>query len=514
MLKINMLVTKAVFSRVVLLAVTLQAASTQAAQIEFANAVMTDNPIGYWRLGEAPGIANAADSSGRGNNGTYSGGITLGQPGFHGGDTAALFDGATGRIVVPNSESLNPRQITMEAKVRWDGPNRLQQRILEKESFAGTTQYGLSILPDGRVQVELRKRVPGPAVVVTANSTGPDGVVAVGAETHVVATYDGESIRIYLNGNPNSATAVGAFDIDTKWPHVPPDDPEVALAIGDRMGMIPPPPLHRTFNGLIDEVALFDKPLSAERIRAHYQAQFAQRATFQYAAKFVCGKTEGRVVAPGAYFTAINVHNPNETGIAFRKKFAVALPGERPGPISRFFDAKLGPDQAFEIDCPDIFRRTGTQGGFLKGFVVIESPLELDVVAVYTAAGSTGGVETMDVERVPPRRQRAEGKPDLIPVPDANLGFCRRRDLKLTVTVKNQGSADAGPSVTRVDFASGGTASQPTPPLAAGGSTDLVFDIPANCFNPDCHFRITVDSNGQVDESNETNNTASGDCRG
>ena len=122
------------------------------APITFATEALADGPIGYWRLGEAPGSASAADASGNANNGTYSGGITLGQPGFHGGDTAALFDGKTGRVVVPDSNVLNPPNITMEAKVRWDGPNDLQQRILEKSSFAELAQYGLSILPDGHVQ--------------------------------------------------------------------------------------------------------------------------------------------------------------------------------------------------------------------------------------------------------------------------------------------------------------------------------------------------------------------------
>jgi hypothetical protein len=234
---------------------------------------------------------------------------------------------------------------------------------------------------------------------------------------------------------------------------------------------------------------------------------------FQYAAKFVCGKTDAGIVAPGQYFTAINVHNPSERGIGFRKKFAIALPGERPGPVSTFFRAKLGPDEAFEIDCPDIFRRTNAKEGFLKGFVVIETPLELDVVAVYTAAGGTGRVETMELERVKPRSQGAGGKPDLIPAPDASGGFCRRQDSKLIVTVRNQGSAAAGTSTTRVDFGTG-SVSQPTPGIAAGASTDVSFDIPPGCFSPDCHFRITVDSGGQVDESNEANNTASGACIG
>ena len=70
----------------------------------------------------------------------------------------------------------------------------------------------------------------------------------------------------------------------------------------------------------------------------------------------MCGKSVGEIVAPGVYYTAINVHNPTNEEVRFRKKVAVALPGEQPGPVSEFSEAKLGPDQAFEIDCPDIFR--------------------------------------------------------------------------------------------------------------------------------------------------------------
>src|SRR5207244_7282108 len=135
-----------------------------------------------------------------------------------------------------------------------------------------------------------------------------------------------------------------------------------------------------------------------------------------------------------------NVHNPNESGVAFRKKFAIALPGEKAGRVSKFFDAKLGPDEAFEIDCPDILRHTDANQNFLKGFAVIESPLDLDIVAVYTAAGASGRVETMDIERVNARRLGGgggEGQPDLIPVPDAQGNFCRRKEMKVIVTVKN-----------------------------------------------------------------------------
>jgi hypothetical protein len=482
--------------------------------------VMADSPFGYWRLGETAGTS-AADSSGHGNTGTYSGGVTLGQPGLPPGvpgDTAVLFNGIDGRVAVPNSSTLNPSNITMEAKIRWDGRNDFQQRILEKSFFIDPgqeqAQYGLSIFND-RVRVELRTGAAGadpvcgtPNNVVCANSVG---AVLTGVETHIAATYDGREVRIYINGVLDSVTAaVAAGPIEP----VPPDPkhvPNDALGIGNQSVR------NRPFKGLIDEVALFDRALTAEQIRNHYQSQFEEPKSFEYAVKFVCGKSDGGVVAPGTYFTAINVHNPNDRGIAFRKKFAVAFPGEKPGPISRFYDAKLGPDQAFEIDCPDILRKAQAKEPFLKGFAVIQTGLELDIVAVYTAAGATGRVETMELERVAPRIVRGTGKPgkpDLIPLPDPKLGFCRHQGSKLLVTVKNQGSGDAAASTTTVDFGASGSASQATPPIPAGGSADVLFDVPPGCFHPDCSFKITVDSNAQVDESIETNNSANGGCVG
>jgi subtilase family serine protease len=84
------------------------------------------------------------------------------------------------------------------------------------------------------------------------------------------------------------------------------------------------------------------------------------------------------------------------------------------------------------------------------------------------------------------------------------------------VTVKNQGTAPAGPSTTQVDFFQYGQISLPTPPLGAGQLTSplLAFPIPPGCGDPDCEFRITVDVNNDVAESNEANNTADGICIG
>jgi hypothetical protein len=132
----------------------------------------------------------------------------------------------------------------------------------------------------------------------------------------------------------------------------------------------------------------------------------AQTGGFQYAAKFVIGQSNGDILAKGQYFTAINVHNPTNAPVTFRKKFAVALPGEKAGRVSQFVSATLKADEALEIDTKDILTHVSPAGatGFFKGFVVIETPVELDVVGVYTAAGSTGSVEAMHMDRVPPRK--------------------------------------------------------------------------------------------------------------
>lgn len=128
---------------------------------------------------------------------------------------------------------------------------------------------------------------------------------------------------------------------------------------------------------------------------------------YQYAVKFVLGKSDGRMFVPGSYSTAINVHNPLRRPVVFYKKVAVALPGQKPGRVTDFEPAKLGPDEAFDIDEDDVRRIARSKASPFTGFVVIESPEELDVVAVYTA-GSGRGVKTLALERVPARKIRPE----------------------------------------------------------------------------------------------------------
>jgi hypothetical protein len=152
--------------------------------------------------------------------------------------------------------------------------------------------------------------------------------------------------------------------------------------------------------------------VGASNSRSQEGAAAPPAGPFQYAAKFVCGIAPGGtanpgIVAPGKYFTAINVHNPNATPtiVQFKKLFVIALPSEKQGgTISNSFPAALKAQEAWEIECGDIVKHLGFTGSFVKGFVMLFTPVELDVVAVYTAASSTTGpVVSMALERVPKR---------------------------------------------------------------------------------------------------------------
>ena len=133
---------------------------------------------------------------------------------------------------------------------------------------------------------------------------------------------------------------------------------------------------------------------------------------YEYPVKFVCGPINAPLndapVAPGRYFTAINLHNPDlkeETVLWY--KLAVALPDLQPGQITKFVRAALAADAAVELDCPTIRRRLADEELFHKGYAVVLSDKPLDVVAVYTVAvrgGAPEQIQTMDIERVHPRR--------------------------------------------------------------------------------------------------------------
>ena len=136
------------------------------------------------------------------------------------------------------------------------------------------------------------------------------------------------------------------------------------------------------------------------------------KVDYQYAVKLVCGVIKppkpdnvntNHSLPPGEYKTKVNIHNFSRCDcVTFRWKVAIGEPHLKVGPISDFSDVTLCADEALEIDCSDIRKKFGDHlPDHVEGWVVIESPSELDVVAVYgTAQAKDGPVNAFHTERV------------------------------------------------------------------------------------------------------------------
>ncbi|MBK9983969.1 MAG: hypothetical protein IPP15_16645 [Saprospiraceae bacterium] len=133
---------------------------------------------------------------------------------------------------------------------------------------------------------------------------------------------------------------------------------------------------------------------SADNVRTGFK--------FQYAVKFICtsnipGTSQTTdAFLPGNYQTAVNIHNPQNVKVKFRKKLA------SPIGISDYFGDVLIPDGVARVTCGQV-QDFGLHliHGF-EGFLVIESTHSIDVTAVYTAGGKE--VNSIDVEQIKERK--------------------------------------------------------------------------------------------------------------
>jgi hypothetical protein len=114
---------------------------------------------------------------------------------------------------------------------------------------------------------------------------------------------------------------------------------------------------------------------------------------YQYAAKIVCGiqsDSSDLRLRPGTFATTVNVLNPVLETVRFRKRLAVSYPPDpqRQGETYEISIDSLDGLRALETNCDDLIERAF--GGvppspYFEGFVVLTSPMSLDVTAVYTS---------------------------------------------------------------------------------------------------------------------------------
>jgi len=220
------------------------------------------NLVSWWR-----GEGDALDGA-DGNDGFLNGGASC-AAGLVG--SGFSFDG-TGDVRVPNNDTLNVQQFTIEAWVRptqLDGPSEM---IVNKEvgSTDNEIQYELAL----RGPQDLDPNIPlGHFVFYIGQISGlPHGVagwvdgggpVPIAAWSHVALTFNGSVVRAYINGVESRSYAGLAGSIPVT---------SGALRVGSRSdGSILLSPLQR-FNGLIDEVGFFNRALTADEVAEIYSA--------------------------------------------------------------------------------------------------------------------------------------------------------------------------------------------------------------------------------------------------
>jgi len=207
-----------------------------------ATVLATPGLVGYWRLGEASG-STAFDSKGS-SNGSYVGGVTLGQPGALVGDpnTAAAFDG-TGYVSLPNLGSSS--SFTVE------GWTKLNSAAVNSPN-GNNTLYGHSW--DVRL-------IPRPSGIYADTGVG-SAVFSVQASTpnnlgswvYWALVRNGSTLAIYRNGS-----AVGSTSNLPSGPSIL--GGTVAANSGSQLFL----------HGTADEVAVYDTALTPSTIQQHYQ---------------------------------------------------------------------------------------------------------------------------------------------------------------------------------------------------------------------------------------------------
>jgi hypothetical protein len=234
--------------------------------------VLADHPLAYWRLDEANGALVAYDRVG-GHNGSYSN-VTLGLPGYNqfDPDTAARFGPETNSFV-GNIEGLSFSSTSTNAVFSLEcwvkGGAQLPRDVGIITIGTETLGEQFDLLSEGDSGGAYRFFVRDFTGTASANGFTP--LSPNNTWQHLTAVYEGPAfqLRLYVNG------------IQVGSGIAPPNGLSGAahpVAIGSRRSLTGSGPYDSNFNGMIDEVAIYDYALSADQVLAHYSAGTARLA--------------------------------------------------------------------------------------------------------------------------------------------------------------------------------------------------------------------------------------------
>ncbi|MCD6429523.1 lamin tail domain-containing protein, partial [bacterium] len=203
----------------------------------------TNNLVAY-----LPFDGDFQDLSGNNNHGTnYGATFTSGRI-----NQGLSFDGIDDYVDIGNDTSLNSlNDLTLEAWVNINSYPSVRGNIIGKYlSPAPYRSYETYI--DNNGFAVFRIGIDGGSLQYVRSTT----TLSLGQWYHIVGTYDGSYIKIYVNGALEGSKAVlGNIKYDSL--HV-------------NIGMVKENDSH--FNGLIDEVKIYNRALGASEILDHYNA--------------------------------------------------------------------------------------------------------------------------------------------------------------------------------------------------------------------------------------------------
>ncbi len=211
-----------------------------------------DDDLALWLpFDESSGATEFADESGHGRNGSCSSPHcpTAGANGHHG--KALRFDGSDDYVEVPHSDGLNPAAMTIAAWIKADtwATEYWEGVVVSKDDWESDVRgYTLRTGENGRLSFAL-------PIDGTWEQALSGQVMSTGTWVHVAGTYDGNTIKVFVNGTEQASTPASGSFVASSYP----------LNIGRS-----PYATNRLFDGTIDDVVIYNRALSEEEIELLY----------------------------------------------------------------------------------------------------------------------------------------------------------------------------------------------------------------------------------------------------
>lgn len=219
----------------------------------YRDAVMADSPIAYWRMDEFQGASVGIDETGNGHDLSYPLSVSA--------DSSVLIEGRSRKlsahpIRAADDSAWDLQQFTLETWFKSKKTDSDAAFLIAHSASGSPYNWGLYESTSGRYSLYVR--INGTVQVIGFERE----LAPVNQWHHLVGTYDGVTLKLYLNGRQvverqiSGTVSQNAGTID----------------LGEWSG--------GRFDGSIDEVAIYNYALSSQQISDHFANATLYRSDF------------------------------------------------------------------------------------------------------------------------------------------------------------------------------------------------------------------------------------------